>query len=87
MSSKFDRDKFTGGSKNLKEAGPAYKKVYVRKDTHPAIRNEWKRLKDEERNAKDKPENAGARIVLDFKSRVLKRNDIIIDRWNPQYFR
>ena len=31
-------------AKNLKTAGEDFKKIYVKKDIHPAVRKEWKRL-------------------------------------------
>ena len=86
MSSKAQREKVLKNSKALKNAGAAFQKVYVRKDVHPATRREWKRLKDAEKNEKEKPENAASTITLDYKSRVLMRDNVIIDRWKPTYF-
>ena len=70
----------------MKDAGPVYAKVYIRKDVHPATRREWKRLKDAEKNEKAKPGNEVSTITLDYKARVLLRDNIVIDRWKPTYF-
>ena len=86
MPSKAQREKVLKKTKNLKEAGPAFKKVYVRKDVHPATRREWKRLKDAEKSEKEKPGNEASTITLDYKARVLLRDNVIIDRWKPTYF-
>ena len=39
------RDFVLQNTRALKDAGPTYMRVYVKKDIHPAIRREWKRLK------------------------------------------
>lgn len=64
-SSLADREQLLTNTKALKDAGPAYKKIYVRKDVHPAFRREWKRLMDAEKDEKMKPENQGCNIQLD----------------------
>ena len=86
MPSKATREKILTNAKKLKEAGQAYAKVYIRKDVHPATRREWKRLKDAEKSKKKKPENAASTISLDYKARVLLRDNVVIDRWKPTYF-
>ena len=87
VASKGVREKVLENTKALKEAGPLYKSIFVRKDTHPATRNEWKRLKDAESSEKEKPENQGCTIELDFRSRELRRDGVVIDRYTPSYFR
>ena len=39
--------------KKLKTAGENFKMKYVKKDVHPAVRREWKRLHDAERAEKE----------------------------------
>ena len=87
LDSKNERDGVLGNTKRLKEAGNAYRYIFVKKDTHPSVRREWKRLKDAETTEKQKPENQGCEIELDFKKRELRRNGVVIDRWAPAYFR
>ena len=50
------------------------------------MRNEWKRLKEAERIEKERPENVGCAIRLDFKERKLYRDNVVIDKWNPLFF-
>ena len=64
----------------------SYKKIYIKKDTHPGVRREWKRLKDAEEEEKKKATNVGCNIRLDYKERVLYRDNVIIDRWQPHPF-
>ena len=63
-----------------------FKKIYVKKDTHPGVRKEWKRLYDAMAQEQRKPENAGANIQLDKKERVLRRDGRVIDKWKPSFF-
>ena len=58
----------------------------MKKDVHPSVRNEWKRLRDAERTEKDRPENVGCVIRLDVRERKLYRDDVVIDKWNPLFF-
>ena len=83
------RSKLLANSKRLKEAGGRdgpFGKIFVKKDVHPAISREWKRLRDREAAEKAKPENVGCTIQFDPISRELRRNDVTIDSWMPQYF-
>jgi len=85
VASKARRDEILANTKVLKERD-AFKKIYVKKDLHPAVRNEWKRLRDVESAEKRKPENQGCSIELDYISREVKRDDVVIDSWSPTYF-
>ena len=70
-----ERERVLANTARLKEAGATYKKVYVKKDVHPAFRREWMRLRNAE---KEKPENVGCDIKLDTKRRVLMRDAVIM---------
>ncbi len=48
VASRNDRDAVLERAKRLKEAGDNYKKVSIKKDKHPAVREEWKRLREAE---------------------------------------
>ncbi len=39
-----DRDAALAVAKHLKSAGERYKNVFIEKDVHPSVREEWKRL-------------------------------------------
>ena len=80
------RDKLLEKAKSLSSKDDPYKSVYIKKDVHPLVRQEWKRLKDLEKSEKEKPENSGHTIILDSKNRTLLRDGQIIDRWQPNFF-
>ena len=84
--SKENRDGVLENSKKLKDAGSSYERVYVKKDLHPAVRKEWNRLREAERNEKSRPENQNVTIRFDSRERKLYRNDTVIDSWNPHPF-
>lgn len=86
VDSKEARDRILGKAPQLKQAGRAYEKIYIKKDVHPSIRNEWKRLHDAEKAEKERPENAGCVIHLDTRERKLYRDGIVIDAWNQLSF-
>ena len=86
VASKKERDLIVSNAKALKNASDDYKEVYLRKDVHPSVRREWKRLRDRVKEEQDKPCNAGAVIQLDFKTRTIRRNNVVIDHWKPKYF-
>ena len=70
-----------------REQGSDYEKVFVKKDLHPAVRKEWKRLHDCKDAEQAKPENAGKNVFLDFKKREVRCDNIVIDKWSPlSYF-
>ena len=70
----------------LKQGGRAYGKIFVKKDIHPSIRNEWKRLHDAERAEKERPENAGCVIRLEPRERKLYKDGVVIDSWSQLSF-
>ena len=80
------RDKLLEKAKSLSSKEDPYKSVYIKKDVHPLVRLEWKRLKDREKEENEKPENVGRPAVLDSKTRTLLRDGQIIDRWQPNFF-
>ena len=86
VKSQEEREKILDHAKNLKQAGASFSSVYINKDRHPAVRKEMKRLRDRQKEEKNKPENAGVNIKYDWKNRVLLRDEEIIDRYSPHYF-
>ena len=42
--SRGDRDSVLEKAKELNDAGEVYKYIYIKKDIHPSVREEWKRL-------------------------------------------
>ena len=71
-------------SKNLKDL-TGYQNIYIKKDMHPTIRNEFNRLRRREKEERENPANTGINIEYDWRARVLKRNHVVIDRFNPSF--
>lgn len=86
VSNPQQRDNILKAAKNLKQAGGRMAKVYVKKDTHPAIRKEYARIKKREKEEREKPSNAGTNVEYDWRNRVLMRDGLIIDRFMPRFF-
>ena len=86
VASKDARDKVLERTPKLKTRGGAFAKIYVKKDIHPAVREEWKRLRAAETTEKERPENQGCTIRLDARERKLYRNGVVIDGWNLHSF-
>lgn len=86
VKSKAVRDNILEKTRQLKDAGGEFKKIYIKKDVHPSIRNEWKRLFDAERTEKERPENAGCEVRFDKQERKLYVDGNVIDSWNLQCF-
>ena len=70
-------------SKNLKDQpeGSKYKKVFLKRDQHPDVRNEEKRLYEVFKAEKNKPVNADKEVVFDRKARVVTVNNEEVDRF------
>ena len=80
------RNEILRKAKNLKSIEGLVSSVYVKKDVHPAVRKEMARLRQREKDEKEKPENVGVTIVFDWKKRVLLREGSIIDKFSPHFF-
>ena len=86
VATKDARDKMLEKTPKLKNRGGPFEKIYVKKDVHPAVREEWKRLRTAETTEKERPENQGCTIRLDTRERKLYRNGVVIDGWNLHSF-
>ena len=77
------RNSILKNSKNLKDQpeGSQYKKVFLKRDQHSAIRNEEKRLYEVFKAEKNKPENADIDVVFDRRARVVTVNNEEVDRF------
>lgn len=85
VANKVVRDNILEKAKLLKEAGGEYTKIYIKKDVHPSVRKEWKRLHDAEKAEKERPENTGCVIHFNTRERKLYRDGVVIDAWNPEF--
>ena len=86
VDSRSVRDDILEKAKKLKESGDTFKKVFIKKDVHPSVRAEWKRLFDVEKNEKNRPENQGANIVFNIRERKIYKDNVLIDQWSLQHF-
>ena len=80
-----DRWTVLGAAKLLKEAGPGLGTIFINKDMHPGERKEWGRIRKVLKDEKNKPENIGRRVILDYKSRNVLVDQMIIDRFQPSF--
>ena len=86
LQSARDRDSIVTCGKSLKGKGDSFKKVFLKKDTHPVVRKETNRLKNREFEESKDAANEGAEIRYDWQNRVLFRDGVIIDRFVPRFF-
>ena len=77
------RDNILRNSKKLKDQpdGSQYKRVFLKKDQHPDIRNEEKRLYEVFKAEKNKDENAEKEVVFNRRTRIVTVNGDEIDRF------
>ena len=61
--------------------GSIYRKIFLKKDVHPDIRAEEKRLYEVFKAERDKPENVGKEVLFDRKTRVVTVNADVVDRF------
>ena len=55
-----------------------HRKVYIKKDLHPAIRREWKRLRDHAKQEREAPANVGCVIKVDYKKRAVTKDGEVV---------
>lgn len=68
---------------NLKEKNE-FKNVYIKRDEHPLVRKEWRRLREFARKEKEAPINAGCIIKIDYQKKAVTRNgESILDFVSP----
>ena len=77
------RDSVLRNASKLKDQGEndPFKRVFLKRDVHPDIRKEEKRLYDVFKAERDKPQNADFNVVFDRKKRVVTVNGQEIDRF------
>ena len=88
VESKAIRDTALEKAKNLRGSNDTFKNIYVKKDVHPSVRAEWKRLHEVVQREKENPANiaSGCQINFDIKERKVYKDSVIIDQWNMQGF-
>ena len=58
------------------------KKIFIKKDQSPYERKEWARLREVFKREKERPENAGVGVKIDYRSKSVKVGDRTIDKPN-----
>lgn len=86
LASRDERDTVLDKAKNLKTCEDPYKKIYIKKDVHPSVRAEWRRLREAEQREKERPENTGCNIHFNARERRLYKDGMVIDQWTLQAF-
>ena len=66
---------------NMLKNNPTLSNVYVKRDEHPLVRQEWKRLRIVARKEKDAPINAGCLIKVDYQKKAVTRDGEIIQEF------
>lgn len=79
------RNDIVSKSSTLADIAPL-SKVFLKRDTHPAVREEWRRLHTVFKEEQKRPENGGCNMTFDKKNREILRDGVIIDKWNPAPF-
>ena len=58
----------------------------MKKDVHPSVRAEWRRLHEDAKQEKENPSNAGCNIYLNKRDRKVYKDGAVIDQWSMQSF-
>ena len=85
VNSREERDAALDKAKRLKDM-EVYKRIFVKRDTHPSVRAEWTRLHEVVRREKANPDNARCDITLDYRARKVYKDGSVIDQWSMQGF-
>ncbi len=73
------------GQRKVGDTEVDWSKVYIKKDQHPAVRREWKRLNEVCKAEQRKPENAGHTVRIDYKKRQVTRDGVAIESWRSDF--
>ena len=63
----------------------AFNKIKIKKDLHPVVRREWKRLYEVKEKEEKKSENAEKVVAIDMKKRAVTCDGQIIDAWSSPF--
>lgn len=88
LGSQQERDAIVANAKKLKDRqnhDNVTNSIFIKKDQHPLIRQEWRRLYESKKKEIDKPENNGCFVELDRLSRTVKVNGQVVDSFQNFY--
>lgn len=86
LASQDKRDTVRDKVKRLKTCEDPYKNIYIKKDVHPSVHAEWKRLRETEQRERELPENIRCNIQFNATERRLYKDRMVIDQWIPPGF-
>ncbi len=86
LADKNQRAIILNNASRLKTSGNNFSRIYIKKDVHPSIRKEWRRLRDVEAAERAKPENVGCTIRLDTRKREVYKDNTVTDAWDANFF-
>lgn len=86
VSKPLDTKAVLSDAKKLKGAKGVLGGIFIKKDIHPGVRREFKRLYDAEKAERAKPENQGRSVEYDKTQRTLSVDGIIVDQFQPSFF-
>ena len=86
LSDAESRSSVLQNAKKLKESSDGFKVIYVKKDLSPHSLKEMARLRKVLQREREKPENIGKNITMDYRKRQVLVNDVVIDKQHPHPF-
>ena len=72
-------------SRTLNSAAEPFSRIYMKRDMHPDLSKEFRRLRDVERTERANPENEGRTVRYDHTTRTVMVDDQIIDRFQAPF--
>ena len=84
LKSQADRKTLLVNSSKLKDTA-TYKTIFVKKDQTPQERKEWARLRTVLQREKDRPENQGVSVKMDYRRRCVMAGERVIEKGNFHY--
>jgi hypothetical protein len=83
MASKKIRDDLVKKARTSKSQ--LLRDIRVKRDAHPSIRREWRRLHEVKEEEEKKPENAAKTIAINYKKREVMCDNAVIASWKPVF--
>ena len=84
LKSRSEKSKILANSSKLKDSD-TFGTIYIKKDQTPMERKEWARLRTVLQREKDRPENQGVNVKMDYRRRCVMVGDRVIEKGNFRY--
>ena len=82
--SRSEKSKILANSSKLKDSN-TYGTIYIKKDQTPMERKEWARLRTVLQREKERPDNMGVNVKMDYRRRCVMVGDRVIEKGNFRY--